>query len=162
VPIWLGTSSTAGRSLRRAARHASGWFMTYPTTGQYREANHKLDALLRQAGRQPAAVVRSALLRCHVSGDPAAAREPPERLLSAHDRAIAELIGQPLPAETAHVRARHLIGGPQEITERLLGYRAAGMEHAVVSFVPVADSFAAMDIFARDVLPSVQTPSPVA
>jgi alkanesulfonate monooxygenase SsuD/methylene tetrahydromethanopterin reductase-like flavin-dependent oxidoreductase (luciferase family) len=167
VPIWLGTSSRARRPMRRVAEHASGWFMTYPTVGEYRDANAALDALLLETGREPGSVVRSALLRCHLAGEPAPP-EAPERLLAAHDRAIAELIGLPAPAggagrgggpdEYAEVRARHLIGRPEEVTERLLAYRAAGMEHAVVSFVPVTGSFQALDVFAREVLPALKAP----
>jgi alkanesulfonate monooxygenase SsuD/methylene tetrahydromethanopterin reductase-like flavin-dependent oxidoreductase (luciferase family) len=167
VPIWLGTSSSTGRPMRRVAEHASGWFMTYPTVGEYRDANATLDALLLETRREPGSVVRSALLRCHLAGEPEPP-EAPERLLAAHDRAIAELIGLPptargsgqgeMPEQYAEVRARHLIGGPEQVTERLLAYRTAGMEHAVVSFVPVTDSFQALDVFAREVLPALKAP----
>lgn len=166
VPIWLGTSTSTGRPMRRVAEHASGWFMTYPTVSEYRDANATLDALLLETGREPGSVVRSALLRCHLAGEPAPPGAP-ERLLAAHDRAIADLIGLPPsaggqgdgPDEDAEVRARHLIGGPEEVTQRLLAYRAVGMEHAVVSFVPATDSFQALGVFAREVLPALKAPA---
>lgn len=154
LPIWLGTSSVGGRPLRRVAQHASGWFMTYPTVGEYRKANEQLDVLLRRAGREPGSDVRSALLRCRLRGDTQAVSEAPEQPLAAHDRAIAELIGERMPGEGfrsddgpetyAGVHARHLIGGPREITARLIVYRDVGMEHAVVSLAPVTDSFRAL------------------
>ena len=170
VPIWLGTSSTAGRSLRRVAHHASGWFLTYPTISEYREANARLDSLLAQVGRRPASVIRSALLRCCLSDGQPGLSEAPERLLAAHDRALAMLVSQ-RPQEGgfrsqdgteayAAVRNRHLIGGPQDITDRLLAYRDAGMQHAVVSFVPATDSFRALDIFAREVMPALKAQVP--
>ena len=110
-------------------------------------------------------------LRCCLSEGQLELSEAPERLLAAHDRALAMLVSQRpqeggfrsqdgIGADEVPVRNRHLIGGPQDITHRLLAYRDVGMQHAVVSFVSATDSFRALDIFAREVMPALKAQVP--
>jgi alkanesulfonate monooxygenase SsuD/methylene tetrahydromethanopterin reductase-like flavin-dependent oxidoreductase (luciferase family) len=164
-PIWLGTSLTTGRPIDRVARKAAGWFLTYPTVEEYRAASGRLDAALERAGRALTAVTRSALFRCSISDDRGSLAAS-AAVLAAHDRALAELVaGKPVHQGGRYGSAdwaaddpgrRHLIGGPQAIAERLADYRAAGMEYAVLAFVPAADSFRALDLFARQVMPALR------
>jgi alkanesulfonate monooxygenase SsuD/methylene tetrahydromethanopterin reductase-like flavin-dependent oxidoreductase (luciferase family) len=148
----------------RVARQADGWFLTYPTVDQYRLAGRHLDQALALAGRPPTAVTRAALFRCCISESPDVLEQAAGRL-AAHDLALealvagraAELEGA-LTGSRAEVAARnrHLIGQPHAIAERLDGYRAAGMEHAVIAFVPVADSSRSLEVFAKQVMPTLR------
>jgi len=161
LPVWLGTSTTAGRAMTRVAGQAAGWFLTYPTVDEYRRAGRCLDQALALAGRLPTAVTRSALFRCCISGSREVLKKA-AGLLAAHDQALEALVaGRPAGREdgvtragaAATARRRHLIGEPQAIAERLAGYRAAGMEHAVIAFVPVTDSSRSLEVFAQEVIP---------
>jgi alkanesulfonate monooxygenase SsuD/methylene tetrahydromethanopterin reductase-like flavin-dependent oxidoreductase (luciferase family) len=180
LEIWIGGSLGVARSRERVARSASGWFPTYPTVEGYRSEIGLLDQALDGAGRPRDAVVRSALFRCCISESTSQAQDWMRSWLVPHDAALARLIETDVRRDrdrrglaqgsstramgdqdpVALVAQRHLVGDPATVTERLRSYQEAGLEHAVVSFVPSGESRRSLELFAREVLPALGAGAP--
>ncbi len=117
VPIWIGGSSEA--ALRRAARRGDGWIPLFVAPSEYEAALGRLDKEAERAGRDPASIVRAAVV--FVSpGDSGAG----ERGLSW----MASLYGLP-----GHSFARHLVvGDARRCATALIRFAEAGAQHLAV------------------------------
>jgi alkanesulfonate monooxygenase SsuD/methylene tetrahydromethanopterin reductase-like flavin-dependent oxidoreductase (luciferase family) len=142
-PIWIGSwGSEAG--LRRVARLGDGWLASaYNTTAdQMRAGREKLDAALRDAGKNPSAFPMAlATMWTYVTEDRA---RQAEQLAG-----LAKMLNR--PQET--VAEQVLIGPPEECALRLRRYAEIGVERVFIW--PIAEPVSQIQVFMQDVAPAV-------
>ena len=143
-PIWVGSwGSEAG--LRRAARLADGWLASaYNTTPDgFASAWQRLGELLEDRGRDAGDYPNGlATMWFHITDDPAEAeRVYTERLMPTINR----------PEEV--IRDRLPVGSPEQVGEKLIAYRDAGVQR--VYLWPVTYEVSQMERFDEEVAPLV-------
>lgn len=167
VELWVGGSVSVGRKpLRRAATFGDGWFPAYPTVEAYAETNAELDRQLDEAGRARSSVRRSALFWCCLDEDGETARAAARQFLGAHyERSqsvrldeSADRGSQGEASTEAIVAAKQLVGTPDEVAARLRDYQLAGLDHAVIGFLPVEGTERSLELFQRSVAPQLDAP----
>ena len=144
LPIWIGAWGSAA-GLRRVARLADGWLASgYNTTpAVFAAAWQDLRARLEAAGRSPTDFPNGlATIWTFISEDAAATSR-------AFD-SIAAFLRRP----REDLEDRLLIGAPEACAAKLVAYRDAGLQRALIW--PIADDIAQLELFAREIRPLVE------
>jgi alkanesulfonate monooxygenase SsuD/methylene tetrahydromethanopterin reductase-like flavin-dependent oxidoreductase (luciferase family) len=115
LPIWVGGVGEK-RTLRTAARLADGWNAAYVSPEEFGRLNRVLDHWCEVEGRPPGDIERSVNVLFMMGADSRSASVASE----AFDRQWGEL--------AERVRGGALLGTPDQVTERVLEYRAAGAD----------------------------------
>jgi alkanesulfonate monooxygenase SsuD/methylene tetrahydromethanopterin reductase-like flavin-dependent oxidoreductase (luciferase family) len=140
-PLWVGSwGSPVG--LRRVAQSADGWLASaYNITPEsFAAARRRLDDLLADRGRDPAAVpdgLSTAFL--YLVDRPAQA-----------DHVLEQVLAPTLKRPVADLRDRLLIGTVEQVADLVGRYERAGLRRLLVW--PVADEAAQLEAFASQVL----------
>ena len=144
LPIWIGSwGSDAG--LRRVARLGDGWLASgYNTTPtMFGEAWKKLPGLLTAAGKNASEFPNAiATMWTFISED----RAETERVL----QMVSQFLGRP----REELEERLPIGSAAVCAEKLVAYRAAGVQRMFLW--PVGDEVRQIERFAREVRPLVE------
>jgi len=132
-PIVIGGNGQR-RTLPLAARYADEWNGVFLTPERFAETNRALDDLLTEAGRAPATVRRTLMVRVVFGPDRAAA----EAKLGGRDAGELEARGA-------------IVGGPEAVREGLAAFAAAGVERLMLQWVDDPDDLAGIEALARAV-----------
>lgn len=125
------------RTLPLAARFADEWNGVLSPPATIRERNDRLDALLREHGRQPGAVRRSLMTNVVFGRDDAEVR----RKLDGRDGA-------------AMVARGFLVGTADAVVEQIGAFAAAGVERIMLQWLQL-DDVDGLEALAKRVLPQV-------
>ena len=125
------------RTLPLAARFADEWNGVLSPPATIRERNDRLDALLREHGRQPGAVRRSLMTNIVFGRDDAEVR----RKLDGRDGA-------------AMVARGFLVGTADAVVEQIGAFAAAGVERIMLQWLQL-DDVDGLEALAKRVLPQV-------
>jgi F420-dependent oxidoreductase-like protein len=121
LPILVGGNGQR-RTLALAARYADEWNAVYLPPARFAELNHRLDELLRKAGRDPRAVRRSLMTGCVFGRTHADVR----RNLRGRDAAA--------------LRARGVVlGTPAQVVEQLRALEEAGVLRVMLQWLDLDD-----------------------
>jgi alkanesulfonate monooxygenase SsuD/methylene tetrahydromethanopterin reductase-like flavin-dependent oxidoreductase (luciferase family) len=112
------------RTLPYVARYASEWNAVYLPADKIKSLNVKLDVLLKEAGRPPESVRRSAMLGCHYGTTSAQVREK----LSNRDQTF----------EALRQRGA-MVGTGEQIREQLIEVEAAGVQRVMLQWLELDD-----------------------
>ncbi len=149
VPVWVAASGE--RMLGLAARYARGWNGGAASTVDGEPLVSKLAALreaCRTIGRDPAELEISSFTTVIVSPNTAHAAETVEKLQEINGGISAE-----------EVRARYVLGTPDQVVEGLEKLVGWGVNHLIVSHGAHPSSLWSddtLDLFARAVLPALR------
>ncbi len=136
-PILIGGNGLR-RTLPLAARYAAEWNALFLTPGKFAPLNHQLDALLRQAGREPAAVRRSMMTGIVFGRDEAEAQR------KARGR------------DPQGLRDRGVIYGPPgAVVDQLGALAQAGVERVMLQWLDL-DDLEGLEALAVRVLPQLR------
>ena len=122
-PIWGGGSAPA--ALQRAGRHFDGWFPTGPDAKRWGEQWREVQAIAREAGRQPDALEAAVYLTLAVDDNPDKAEQRVSDFLSAY-------YGQ--RPDVLKKRQACFAGSAGAAAEWLDGYVREGARHLVLRF----------------------------
>ncbi|MBM3489636.1 MAG: LLM class flavin-dependent oxidoreductase [Alphaproteobacteria bacterium] len=122
-PIWIGGSVQAART--RAARHFDGWFPTGPDAGTWGTQWAEVQAMAREAGRDPAGIAGAIYLTLAIDDDSARAEARIDAFLKAYYGQRPDLLRQ---------RQACFGGAPGQAAEWVNGYAEAGATHLVLRF----------------------------
>ncbi len=142
LPVWIGGGGER-RTLRAVARFADGWNVPYLAPAEWARKNGVLDEWCAAAGRDPAAVERTANVGFYLGAD-AAGRA----------RADARYLREWGPHET---RAGFLRGGTAEALESVGAHRDAGVQQLNITVRTGPYDWDALATFAENVLPVFRT-----
>jgi alkanesulfonate monooxygenase SsuD/methylene tetrahydromethanopterin reductase-like flavin-dependent oxidoreductase (luciferase family) len=146
--IMIGGNGTK-RTLPLVARYADVWNGVFISASDFHKRSRRLDTLLREAGRQPEDVRRTAMTSVFFGRD----REELDRRLSWR-HANAELGNLSLDEVVAKLPAtgKGVAGTPDMLIEQIRAYERAGAEEMMLQWLEYedADGIAA---FAKNVLP---------
>ena len=132
-PIVIGGNGRR-RTLPLVARYADEWNGVFLTPEQFAETSAALDGLLAEAGRTPGSVRRTLMTRVVFGRDRAAA----EAKLGGQDPAALEARGA-------------IVGGSEQVRERLAAFAAAGVEGIMLQWVDDLDDLAGIAALGRAV-----------
>ena len=141
IPLWIGGAGER-LTLRVVAEHADGWNTFYGPLDVYR---HKLDILAghcRAIGRDPADIRKSLVIQALVGETKAEVQE--------RARQLAPGMGDP-----AALRARGIVGTPEQCVEQLLPYLDLGVADFLIGARPPADR-RSLELVARQIAPAVK------
>ena len=134
------------RTLRVVAEFADEWNVTRVDIAGFRAKHAVLGRHCAAVGRDPATVATSLMIPLAIGRD---SWDVARRI------AAARAIFPALPEDEAAWRAAgFLVGNPEQVISDLRSWAAAGMERALLQMLDQED-VAALEIFARDVLPHV-------
>jgi F420-dependent oxidoreductase-like protein len=134
------------RTLRIVADLADEWNVTRVSLDEYRGKRRALAEHCAAVGRDPEAIARSLMVPWAMGRD---AAEVARRI------AAARVIFPALPEDEAAWRgASFLAGAPARVVEDLKRWEAAGVQRVVLQTLDQED-IAALELFAREVLPHV-------
>jgi F420-dependent oxidoreductase-like protein len=120
-PITIGGNGPR-RTLPLAARYADEWNAVYVPPARFAELSSTLDGMIGQEGRQPSEVRRTLMNRVILA------------------RGEAELERKLNGADPDTLRERGvIIGGPEEVRERLAEYEAAGVAEIMLQWIDGLD-----------------------
>jgi alkanesulfonate monooxygenase SsuD/methylene tetrahydromethanopterin reductase-like flavin-dependent oxidoreductase (luciferase family) len=122
-PIWLAGSVRP--ALERAARHFDGWFAIEPDLARWTGQRGEVQAILRDADRDPAAFIAAVYATLAIDEDSGRAGQ---RL----DRFLENYYGQ--PAAVLRRRQACYGGAAAGAADYLKGYADAGASHLIVRF----------------------------
>ena len=138
VPVLVGGS---GRRLRRITARRADWYNGFWAPREWPEVNDGLDALLKQAGRQPEDLKRTALVFTDLSGKA--------------DRVgvLVKMLQSRRGGTEEQVRSRIVAGSPERMIRVLESYAAAGVDMAILK---IAHDQGAAEVawFGEHVLPA--------
>lgn len=137
-PILIGGNGPK-RTLPLVAKYAEEWNGVFLTPPQFAERSERLDALLREAGRDPDRVRRSLMTGCLFGRDQATV----ERKLAERDRSEGQLR-----------EAGLAVGTGSEIVEQLGAWAEAGVERIMLQWLDL-DDLDGLEALAHAVLPQV-------
>jgi probable F420-dependent oxidoreductase len=141
-PVWVGGRVEA--TFRRVVTHGDAWFPGFVTPEAYREGLRRIDALCREAGRDPATITRGLYLFVSVDTDSARASRQAEDFLSRN-------YNMPFAPFARYVVA----GRPQECIEAVRRYLQAGATHLTVRFASV-EPLRQLELWSAEVLPALR------
>ena len=121
LPLWVTGASDAG--LERAVRLADGWMTVYAPVEEYADAIRRLREHAVRAGRDPGSLDTG--IETYVCV--AETREEAVAIARASVAAKFKTLERGLEA--------CIVGGPDEVVERLARYRDAGARHAELKFI---------------------------
>ena len=134
------------RTLRVVAEFADEWNVTRVDIAGFRAKHAVLGRHCAAVGRDPATIATSLMVPLAIGRD---SWDVARRI------AAARAIFPALPEDEAAWRAAgFLVGNPEQVISDLRSWAAAGMERALLQMLDQED-VAALEIFARDVLPHV-------
>jgi alkanesulfonate monooxygenase SsuD/methylene tetrahydromethanopterin reductase-like flavin-dependent oxidoreductase (luciferase family) len=149
VPVWIAASGD--RMLRLTARYAQGWNGGSASNVDGEPFVTKLASLrtaCRTIGRDPDELEASSFTLVIVSADDHHAREVAEQLREINDGISAD-----------EVRARYVLGTPDQVVAGLRQLVAWGANHLIVSLGAIASSLwsdETLELFGREVLPALR------
>jgi alkanesulfonate monooxygenase SsuD/methylene tetrahydromethanopterin reductase-like flavin-dependent oxidoreductase (luciferase family) len=140
------------RTLPLVARYADIWSAQGLTPEEVRQRSAQLDALLAEAGRPPSAVKRTMITWIVCGRDTVEL----EARVAWVRRVVPGTADLPLEALLALLRDNFgtITGTPEEVTERIRAYGAAGMEEIMVQWAGLAD-IEGLQVLAEHVAPQV-------
>jgi alkanesulfonate monooxygenase SsuD/methylene tetrahydromethanopterin reductase-like flavin-dependent oxidoreductase (luciferase family) len=148
-PIMIGGAGPR-RTLPLVARYADIWNGLSVSPEKYRELSQRLDELLREAGRQPEDVKRTAMVPvvCGRSEQELADRLRGLQRMGAERANLsdAELV------ERMRSQGGAALGTPEECVEQLRAYEQAGVQEVMAQFFTV-DDFEGIQLLAEEILP---------
>jgi F420-dependent oxidoreductase-like protein len=134
------------RTLRIVAELADEWNVTRVDPAGFRAKREVLARHCAGLGRDPETISRSLMIPLAIGRDPA---EVARRI------AAARAVFPALPADEAGWQAASfLAGSPERIAADLFGWAAAGVQRVLLQVLD-QDDIAALELFARTVLPSL-------
>ena len=140
LPLWIGGLGEK-RTLRIAARHADGWNVHDIGPALFAHKNTVLNQWCALEGRDPATLRRSINLGFQMGADEHSAEKKKAALVAL------------LPEIR---REGELMGGPQEVIERIGSYQEAGVEQINIGLPPPVD-WEALQAFTEEVMPRFRT-----
>jgi alkanesulfonate monooxygenase SsuD/methylene tetrahydromethanopterin reductase-like flavin-dependent oxidoreductase (luciferase family) len=144
LPLWIGGRGEK-RTLRAAAKYASGWNGNYMSPEEWR---HKVDVLERwctELDRDPRTVRRTANVGFYMGADSSGA-------------ARAEVKRQEVWQERAATTAGFLCGTANQVIDVVGAFREAGSDRLTITVRDGPYDWAALDSFASDVMPKFNEP----
>lgn len=135
-PIMIGGNGPK-RTLPLTARYADIWNGVFIGPDRFQELSAALDGLLREAGRPPQAVRRTAMTGIFFGRDQAVLRGQLDRL-RARDTALAGKTDDELIA-TMRGERHVVIGGPEQVREQIDAYARAGVEELMLQWLDLDD-----------------------
>lgn len=144
LPLVIGGRGER-RTLRIVAEHADEWNLTRVTPDEYPAKRAVLDQHCRTVGRDPATIRRSLMIPIVIGRSEAEVRARREKVHAIMPR---------LPEQAAEWRAAGFLhGSPEEIVRELRRWEGLGLHRVMLQLLDQED-FAAIDLFAREVLPA--------
>ncbi len=139
----------AKRTLPLVARYADVWNGVFISASDFHERSRRLDTLLREAGRQPKDVRRTAMTTVFFGRD----REELDRRLSWR-HANVDLRNLSLDEVVAKlpITGKGVAGTPDTLMEQIRAYERAGAEEMMLQWLDYEDA-AGIAVFAKNVLP---------
>jgi len=131
------------RLLPLAARYADSWNAMYLTPEEFAGKVSVLARACAGAGRDPSTIERSIALRAFCAPDRADAEQALRALAAARGR------------DAARLRARSLVGTPEDCIAQLERYRTAGATHCAVMVHPPYDR-QGLELLAHEVFPPIR------
>lgn len=154
------------RTLPLVARYADIWNVFHQTPERFRERAAVLDDLLREAGREPAAVKRTMMANVFCGRNEAELQRSADFF---YRNWFPHLIGQPFAALLETMEAAMgpflqsvgasfcpLVGTPEDVVEQIQAYAAAGLEELIIQWWDVED-LDGLQFYAETILPHLQT-----
>ena len=138
--IWIGGQGEK-RLLRMTAKYADGWSVPFISPEQYARKNQILTQWCGKEARRPQDVVRSINVGLAIGRNEAEARRKRERLEEQFGVALAVL------------EPGMLIGTPQQVTDRIGEYVAAGADWIILALRGPFD-VEGLQVFIDEVLPA--------
>jgi F420-dependent oxidoreductase-like protein len=138
--LWIGGGGEK-RLLRLVARHADGWNIPFVATDAYAHKNRVLDTWCEREGRDPAAVLRTVNLGIALAETEAGLPRVEEQLRAQFGKALSFL------------RPGILVGTPDQVIERIAGYRSAGAEWVILALRAPFD-LPGLELFTERVMPA--------
>ncbi len=142
IPIWIGGAGPK-LTLRVVARHADGWNTFLGPREDYQLLLGALEQHCDKAGRDPATVRKSLAASLVIDTD------------SAKLDAKLATIARQRNTTADQLRARTLVGTPDDVAAQVLGLAEQGVDHVILSIrapYPHDD----LSLFAREVIPRVR------
>jgi F420-dependent oxidoreductase-like protein len=150
-PILIGGNGVK-RTLPLAARYAQVWNGIFLSAEAFAERSRRLDMLLREAGRKPEEVRRTAMMGIFFGRD---RQELDRRLSWRHANPdLRDLSLEDVVAKLADT-GRAVAGTPEMIIEQIQAYLDAGAEELMLQWLDFQDA-ASIEAFATSVLPRLQ------
>ncbi len=112
------------RTLQLAAKYASAWNANFVSPAQFEQANHHLDALLREQGRAPSSLRRSLMTGCEFAMDTAALQHK----LAGRGRTKQELLERGM-----------IVGMGEEVRDQVKAYADAGVQQIMLQWLDLDD-----------------------
>jgi F420-dependent oxidoreductase-like protein len=138
-PILVGGNGEK-RTMPLAARYADEWNSLFISPQRFAELNRRMDALLRDAGREPQSMVRSLMLGTIFARD--------------RNDLARKMTGRDWSAEEAPQHGQ-IAGTPDLWIEQLRAFRNAGVQRAMLQWLDL-DDLPGIETVAREVLPAVR------
>jgi len=136
-PIVIGGNGEK-RTMPLAAKYADEWNAVFVTPDRFRELSAHLDTLLEKEGRAPTSMRRTLMHRITVGASDADVKRKTEGV------------------DVDGMKSRGaLIGTPNEIAEKLLGFDAAGVQRIMGQMQDMTD-LDGVELLATKVLPQLQ------
>ncbi|MBI4010920.1 MAG: TIGR03560 family F420-dependent LLM class oxidoreductase [Candidatus Rokubacteria bacterium] len=144
LPLVIGGRGER-RTLRIVAEHADEWNVTRLTPDEYPAKLAVLEGHCRAVGRDPAEIRRSLMVPLAVGRTPAEVHARREKIHAIMPR---------LPKDAAEWRAAGFLhGSPEDVVRDLTRWEGLGMHRVMLQLLDQED-LAAIDLFAREVLPA--------
>ena len=142
MPLWIGGTGEK-RTLQIVAQQADGWNAAYLPPDEFGRLNNVLDQWCEESDRDPATVKRGVNLMFNMSIDKAGA--------AVQEQALLNQWGE----RAERMRGGALVGNVEQVTERILGYAAAGAQEINIALrAPFPQD--ALDAYLDDVMPTVR------
>ena len=142
IPLWVGGAGEK-LTLRAVAQWADGWNTFFMPLDEYRRKLDILAAHCSAVGRDPASIRKSLVVQAVIAKTPAQLNERLERL--ARGRGTSPDV----------LRARAMVGTPDECVEQLLPYVEAGVGDFIIGARAPVD-YEALELVATQVAPAVR------
>lgn len=142
MPIWIGGTGEK-RTLQIVAERADGWNAAYLPPEEYARLNGVLDNWCTECDRDPTTVRRGVNLMFNMSTDSAGAK--------AQQEAIAQQWGD----NAERMQGGALLGGVDQVTERILAYVEAGAQEINIA-LRAPWSSDALDAYLDNVMPAIR------
>lgn len=143
-PLWV-SSNRVKQGLRRVARFADAWITNVTTLDVYRECWEQIVAEADQVGRDPQQIHQCLYLTVNVNLDGDAARRQGRGFLESYYKKPSAEIEEDLVCQ---------FGSPDEVIERIDGYRRLGVSTVIIRFAS-PDQMEQLEVCSKEILPRV-------
>lgn len=140
-PLWI-SSNRVKQGLRRVARLGDAWITNVTTLDVYRECWEQIVVEAEQVGRDPQQIHQCLYLTVNVNPDGDSARQQGQRFLQSYYKKPAAEIEEELVCQ---------FGSPEEVMERIDGYRRLGVSTVIIRFA-APDQMEQLEMCSKEIL----------